>query len=194
MLPEVSGITEAPALTDTYFDHGKAVHGYTLMLTGADGTASAAEAATSVTTDGSLRMVGVDYKAQEDARQFAWDKDGARLTIHAKTSLDLDREATSDSMLVVTMRVDAPRNTDAWAGMGCGKNCEGHVVLGAPLGKLKPGQWTRLGIPLRCFRAHGVDMHHIDQPFVLEAGKGTQLGITSVALGNQADQVIDCPR
>jgi beta-glucosidase len=194
MLPEVSGITEAPAPTDSYLDHGKAVHGYALVLAGADGVASTAEAATSVTTDSSLRMTGVDYKAQEDARLFAWDKDGARLTIHAKAPLDLDREATGDSMLIITLRVDASPKADAWAGMGCGKDCEGRVVLGAQLGKLKPGQWTRVGIPLRCFRAHGVDMHHIEQPFVLEAGKGARLAIASVALGNQVDQVVDCPR
>ncbi|XRD78038.1 exo 1,3/1,4-beta-D-glucan glucohydrolase [Dyella halodurans] len=193
-LPEESGITEAPAPTDNYVEHGKPVRGYTLMLTGADGAASAAEAATSATTDGSLRMTGVDYKAQEDARQFVWNKEGARLAIQAKTPLDLDREATSDTLLVVTLRVDALAKTGAWASMGCGKHCGGHIELGAQLGKLKAGQWTRLGIPLRCFRALGVDMHHIDQPLVLEAGKGTQLGIASVALGNQADQTMDCPR
>jgi beta-glucosidase len=190
----VSGITEAPASTDSYIDHGKAVHGYALVLVGADGAASTAEAAISAATDGSLRMTGVDFKAQEDARQFVWDKDGARLAIHAKAPLDLDREATSDAILVLTLRVDAAPNPNAWAGMGCGKGCEGQVALGAELAKLKPGQWTRMGIPLRCFRAHGVDMHHIEQPFVLDAGKGARLSIAGVALGNQPDQLVDCPR
>jgi beta-glucosidase len=37
-------------------------------------------------------------------------------------------------------------------------------------------------------------MRHIVDPFVIEAGKGTRLAISRVALGTNADRVIECAK
>jgi beta-glucosidase len=78
--------------------------------------------------------------------------------------------------------------------MGCGAGCKGRVALGPTLAALPTGAWTRIGVPLKCFRTAGADMHRIDQPFVWGAGAGSSVALARVALGTDADQVVDCAR
>lgn len=191
-LPEVSGITGEQIPVGNYLERGKAVHGYTFTLVDAKGASVTGDVAPAATPDGSLHMVALDYKAQEDARRFTWQGDKAQLSIRARTPLDLDRETNGDVLLVTTLRVDTSPSKDAWIGMGCGKGCEGHVALDKALATLAPGQWVRVGVPLKCIRAAGADMHHIDQPFAWGAGKGTDVALSRVSLGTDVDKVVDC--
>jgi beta-glucosidase len=193
-LPEVSGITGQQIPTGIYLDRGKAVHGYAVTLTGADGATASADVSPAKTSDGSLDMSAIDFKAQEDARRFVWNNGKAQLAVQAKSAIDLDRETNGDVMLVTTLRVDALPAQDAWIGMRCGVGCQGHVAIGPQLAKLPPKQWVRIGVSLKCFRAAGAKMHHVDQPFVMGAGKGTELAIARTALGMDVDQVIDCAK
>lgn len=192
-LPEVSGIRGEQIPVGNYLDRGKAVHGYAFTLVGANGGVATGDVSPAITADGSLHMAALDYKAQEDARRFQWQADGAQLSIRARAPLDLDRETNGDVLLVTTLRVDAHAR-DAWIGMGCGATCTGHVSLDASLSRLPVGQWTRVGVPLKCFRAAGADMHHIDQPFAWGAGRGTDIAIARVSLGTDVDVAVDCKR
>ncbi|MEW9622797.1 glycoside hydrolase family 3 protein [Rhodanobacter geophilus] len=189
-LPEQSGISGHVVRVDDYLEKGKAVSGYTLSLAGADGRRVAAVATPAATADGDLRMTALDYKAQEDARRLAWSGGPAALTLASATPLDLSRQANGDVMLVATLRMEAQGAQPAWIGMGCGHDCRGRVALDRPPGQAR---WQRVGIPLKCLRAAGADMHHITEPFVLEAGKGTRLAVSGVALGTTADRVLECP-
>jgi beta-glucosidase len=186
-LSEVSGISGEQIPIGNYLDRGKAVHGYRFTLVDAHGASMTGDVSPATTPDGSLHMAALDYKAQEDARRFSWSGDNAQLAIHARAPLDLDRETNGDVLLVTTLRVDAMPTQNVWIGMG-----QGHVPLARTLAKLPPGQWVRVGVPLKCFRAAGADMHHIDQPFAWGAGKGTDVAISRVALGTDVDQVVDC--
>jgi len=186
-LSEVSGISGEQIPIGNYLDRGKAVHGYRFTLVDTRGASMTGDVSPATTPDGALHMAALDYKAQEDARRFTWNSDNAQLAIHARTPLDLDRETNGDVLLVTTLRVDAMPTQNVWVGMG-----KGHVPLANTLAKLPPGQWIRVGVPLKCFRAAGADMHHIDQPFAWGAGKGTDVAISRVALGTDVDQVVDC--
>lgn len=193
-LPEASGISGEQLPVGSYFDRGRAVRGYAFSLTGADGVVAAGDVSPATTADGSLRMTSLDYKAQEDSRRFSWNKGGAEVAIRAQTPIDLDRQTNGDVLLITTLRVDALPGRDAWIGMGCGNACQGRVALGAPLAALPQGQWTRIGVPLKCIHAAGADMHHIDRPFVLSASQGTALTILRVVLGTDADVIVDCAK
>lgn len=186
-LSEASGISGEQIPIGNYLDRGKAVHGYSFTLVDTHGASMTGDVSPATTPDGALHMAALDYKAQEDARRFSWSSDNAQLSIHARTPLDLDRETNGDVLLVTTLRVDAMPTQNVWIGMG-----QGHVPLAKTLAKLPPGQWIRVGVPLKCFRAAGADMHHIDQPFAWGAGKGTDVAISRVALGTDVDQVVDC--
>ncbi len=191
-LPEVSGITGEQIPVGSYLDRGKAVHGYAFSLVDAKGASITGDVSPVTTPDGSLHMAALDYKAQEDARRFTWQADNAQLSIHARTPLDLDRETNGDVLLVMTLRVDALPAQNVWVGMGCGGACQGRVALSKTLSTFAPGQWVRMGVPLKCFRTAGADMHHIDQPFMWGASKGADMAISRVALGTDVDQVADC--
>lgn len=193
-LSEASGISGEQIPVGNYLDRGKSVRGYTFRLLGADGVAVVATTSQAGAGDGSLRMSALDYKAQEDARRFEWKKSGAELTIQSRAPFDLDRQTNGDVLLVTTLRVDALPGKDAWIGMGCGAGCKGRVTLGPTLAALPTGAWTRIGVPLKCFRAAGADMHRIDQPFVWGAGAGSSVALARVALGTDADQVVDCAK
>ena len=192
-LPEASGITGEQIPVGNYLERGKPVHGYTFTLQGANGAAVPGDVSPAQTADGALRMAALDYKAQEDARRFSWNDDGARLAISARAPMDLDRETNGDVLLVATLRVDALPGGHAWIGMGCGKGCQGRVDVGPQLARLG-GQWVRVGVPLKCFRKAGADMHRIEQPFTLAAGKGAQLALFRAALGTDVDQVMECAK
>ncbi|WP_426662093.1 glycoside hydrolase family 3 N-terminal domain-containing protein [Rhodanobacter aciditrophus] len=187
-LPEQSGVSGDEVRVDDYLEKGKATRGYALALTGADGKALEPEATPAATADGSLRMTALDYKAQEDARRLDWTG-AASFSLAAASPLDLDRQTNGDVMLVATMRLDAQGAQPAWIGMRCGHDCRGRVALG---GVPAATGWQRVGIPLKCLRAAGANMRHIVEPFVIEADKGTQLAISRVALGTNADRVIEC--
>ncbi|BFI94760.1 MAG: exo 1,3/1,4-beta-D-glucan glucohydrolase [Rhodanobacter sp.] len=190
-LPEQSGVSGDEVLADDYLEKGKATHGYALELTGADGATVQPVATPAATADGSLRMTALDYKAQEDARRLAWTGGTAAFSLAAASPLDLDRQTNGDVMLLATMRIDAHGAQPAWIGMRCGRDCLGRVALDAAP---KAASWQVVGIPLKCLRHAGADMHHIVDPFVIEAGKGTQLDIARVALGTNADRVLACTR
>lgn len=193
-LPEVSGISGEQIPVGNYLERGKPVHGYIFTLTGANGGATPGDVSPVSTADGALRMTALDYKAQEDARRFTWSKGDAQLTISARAAMDLDRETNGDVLLITTLRIDSLPGKDAWIGMGCGKGCQGRVELGPQLAGLAPGQWLRIGVPLKCFRKAGADMHHIEQPFAWGAGKGAEVAISRAALGTDADQVMECAK
>jgi len=191
-LPEVSGLSGAQVPAGVYFERGRAVRGYALGLYGADGARAGGDVSPAATADGALRESALDYRAQEDARRFAWSKDRARLALAARKPLDLDRETNGDVLLVSTLRVDAVSPQGAWLGMGCGAGCGGRVALGGQLAALPKGQWLRVGVPLKCFRAAGVDMRRVDVPFEWVAGPGTAIALSRVALGTNVDRTLDC--
>ena len=193
-LPEVSGIHGEQIPVGNYFERGKAAHGYAVSLVGADGDIVSGDVSSAATGDGSLRMHAIDYRAQEDSRNFAWSDARATLAVRAQSPLDLDRQTNGDVLLVTTLRVDQLPGAQAWVGLGCGEGCQGRVALGPQLSALPHGQWTRIGVPLKCFRAAGADMHHIERPFELGAGAGSALTVFRVVLGTDADQVVRCPK
>ena len=188
-LPEQSGVSGDTVRVDDYLEKGKATDGYTLSLAGTDGKAVVVTATPAATADEDLRMTALDYKAQEDARRLDWRSGHASLTIASARPLDLSRQANGDVMLVATLRVDAQGAQPAWIGMGCGHDCRGRVELDSASAQ---AHWQRIGVPLKCLRAAGANMHHVTEPFVLGAGKGTRLSIASAALGTNADRVLDC--
>lgn len=104
------------------------------------------------------------------------------------------RETNGDVFVIATLRVDAlPAGTGIAAGAGCGDGCRGEVQIGDALAGLPRGQWTRLGIQLRCLRVAGADTGKLSVPFALRGSTGLRLSLSQVALGTDFDQRVDCP-
>ena len=98
-------------------------------------------------------------------------------------------------MLVLTLRPEVIPATHIALGAACGDGCSAQLPLGPTLAKLPVGQWTTLGVPLKCLAAAGADVTRLDRVFSLESDGKLQLSLSKVALGalNEATHVLDCP-
>jgi len=195
-LPELSedpGIDPDSSRTNTWFEHGVATTGLTLRLVGADDVAMDVIHPMARTGDGSLEMAAINHERQEGARVFAFFAP-ATVQLRANAPLDLGRETNGDVFVVAELRVDAlPDDGQAFLAAGCGEGCGGEVAIGEALARLPKGEWTRLGVQLKCLRAAGADTSRLDVPFALRAGAGAKIALTRVAAGTTFDHRAECP-
>lgn len=192
-LSEDPGIDPDAARTNTWFEHGVATTGLTLRLVGGDGNAMDIVHPAAKTTDGTLEMTAINHERQEGARLFAWAGD-ATVQLRANAPIDLARETNGDVYVVATLRVDAlPAGGKVAAIAACGAGCGGEVAIGDALAQVPKGEWTRLGIQLKCLRVAGADTARLDMPFALRAQAGTRIALTRVAASTDFDQRVDCP-
>jgi len=193
-LPEDPGMPLTGARAGVYLDRGKAEPGLSMQLVGVDGAATTVSANAGASTDGSVRMRGLDYQAQEDARSVAWTgQSTGALRLHADAPMDLDRETNGDVLLITTLRIDALSPAGSRIAMACGEGCRGELAIGSQLARLPRQTWQRLGVPLKCFRAAGADMRRLDTPFAWTSGAGERVAFARVALGTVADHLLSCP-
>jgi len=192
-LPEDSGIDPDAVRTNLWFDRGSATTGLTLRLVGADGDAMDVVHPNAATGDGSVAMTAINTDVQDGARRFAFKGDGA-VELRSNTPVDLVRETNGDVFVVATVRVDAlPAGAQASIGAGCGEGCKGDVPVGDALAKLPKGEWTRLGVQLKCLRVAGADTGRLDMPFTLRGSDGVQLALSKVTASTDYDHKVDCP-
>lgn len=192
-LSEDPGINPDDARSNLWFDRGVSSTGLTLQLAGADGTSMDVIHPQAKTSDGTLTMRAINTSIQEGARQFDFAGD-AMVLLHANAPLDLTRETNGDIFVIATLRIDALPNAAniAW-GVGCGDNCRASIPVGEALSTLPHGQWTRLGVQLRCLRVAGADTSKLAVPFALRGSAGVQISLSQVTLGTDYDQRVDCP-
>jgi beta-glucosidase len=196
-LPEVSGLVGKLFPTGLYMVHGKAVGHLQMMMSGVSGQPRTVSSVPAQSADGALRIKGIDYKAQEDARLIQWKAPGGAFSLHADKPLDIKRQSDGDVMLVMTMRVDdVPASGKVTLGMTCAKGSPCKQValpFRAALASLTHHQWMTVGLPLKCFHKAGADMTSIAAPFVLKSNAAMQLGLSKVQLASHADTVLPCP-
>ena len=192
-LPEDPGIDPNAFAGNTWFDRGVPTTGFTLRLVGGDGNAMDVVHPAAKTADGTLEMSAINTEVQEGGRLFSWSGPGT-VQVLSNEALDLSRETNGDVLVVATVRVDAPPS-DGKATLlaGCGEGCSGRMEIGDALARLPRGEWTRLGVPLKCLRLHGADTGKLDVPFALQAGAGAKLALSQVVASTDFDHKVDCP-
>ena len=73
-----------------------------------------------------------------------------------------------------------------------GEGCGGELPVGDALAKLPRGEWMRVGVPLECLRAAGVDTGKLDVPFALRMGSGARIALARVAVGDGFEHEVGC--
>jgi beta-glucosidase len=192
-LPEDPGVAAEAAASNVLLAHGAPSQGVSVRLVGADGAATDAVGPAAATTDGSLALSAIDHERQEGARRLVW-KGPATLELRAGAPLDLTRETNGDVLLVATLRVDAlpAGGRIEWvAADAAGEPVA--VDVGAGIGALARGEWTRVGIKLKCLRGAGADMSKLVVPFAVRGDAGLDLSLSRVAVSTDADHRLDCP-
>ena len=191
-LPEESGVSAEDGKEAGYFARGVPGPGLRLVVTGADGRGADVLHPRVATPDGTLTLAAVDYQTQEGARLLTWTGNAtAELLSHSP--FDLARETNGDSLLLATLRVDAlPASNDVVLYAGCGEGCKAELPIGPWLATLPRGEWTTIGVPLRCLTAAGLDATRVSTPFALRAPAGLTLGLADVRTGTEAAHTLDC--
>ena len=194
-LPEVSGVTGEEGAAGVFFARGDTGSGIALRLEDRTGQGVTVTKVPEVLDGELLKVSGVDHLAQEDGRRLAWSGKGdAVVALQSHTALDLQRESNGDLMLLTTLRVDAAPSADAWLSVGCGTGCSARIAMTPTLAKLPVGQWTRVGVPLKCLAAAGADVGKLDRPWSLATAGAMTLSVSRVALGalNEAETTVAC--
>jgi beta-glucosidase len=130
--------------------------------------------------DPGVQLRGVDRRAQEDARGIAWSGAGAAW-IEATPATDISREATGELILMLDVRIDSPVGGEVRLGMN-----GGSVPVTGLLRALRPGDWQRLIVPLRCFARANVTMNAVTRPLVIRASGPLRLAISDVRIASAA--------
>ncbi|MBA0220058.1 glycoside hydrolase family 3 protein [Stenotrophomonas maltophilia] len=194
-LPEVSGVTGNEGATGVFFARGDAGAGMALRLEDGAGQGMTVISVPDALADDRLKITGVDHLAQEDGRRLAWSGQGeAVAALQSHTPLDLQREANGDLMLLTTLRVDVAPRGDAWLAVACGAGCSARIAIGPTLAALPVGQWTRVGIPLKCLAAAGAKVGALDRPWSVGTADAMTISVSRVALGalNEAETTLGC--
>ncbi|MBB6367227.1 beta-glucosidase [Xanthomonas sacchari] len=195
-LSEVSGLTGNEGAAGVFFARGAAGPGMALRLEGSTGQGVTVTRVPESLDGALLKVTGVDHLAQEDGRRLAWSgRREAVVALQSHTPLDLQRESNGDLMLVTTLRVDTAPQGQAWLTVGCGSGCTARVAIGPTLAALPVGQWTRVGVPLKCLAAAGADLGKLDRPWAVATAGTMTLSVSRVALGalNEAETTVACP-
>ena len=193
-LPEDSGIEGLQAPAGVYFARGQLAPGLSLKLEDGKGAATAVTTVPVALADNSLAVSAVDHERQEDARRFTWSgAQPASATILSDPAQELTRETNGDLLLVLTLRPDAvPASGSVTASAGAGT----PLPLRETLAKLPAGQWTTLGVPLKCFAVSGADVASLDTLLKLHSDAAATLSISRIAVGavSEAQHILACPQ
>ena len=145
-----------------------------------------------------LASRGVDYRAQEDARQLSWRGKGdanGRGLVSVQTQRQVDLTAlgqAADLSLAIIYRLDKKPSAPVLLAMGCGDNCGAQLDITKPLQKASIGTWQSLSIPLRCFTEKGLKASAVNAPFLLETNGAMGMSLTRIAVTTQ-NPVNSCP-
>jgi beta-glucosidase len=138
-----------------------------------------------------LASRGVDYRAQEDARQLSWrgkgDANGRGLaSVQTQRQVDLTALGkAADLSLALTYRLDKKPTAPVLLAMGCGDNCGAQLDISKPFQNATPGTWRTLSIPLRCFTENGLNAAAVNAPILLETNGVLGLSLTRIAVTAQ---------
>ncbi|KAF1687051.1 1,4-beta-D-glucan glucohydrolase [Pseudoxanthomonas broegbernensis] len=192
-LSEESGIEGLQAAPGVYFANAMLAPGLSMRLENAQHHAAQVTTVPTGLHDKSLVVTAIDHQRQEDARQFAWSGDSAAsVTIFAEPAQELSRETNGDLLLILTLRPDA---VPASGQIGISAGASAPLPLRETLAALPAGQWTTLGVPLKCFAVAGADVEALDVLARLQSDSAATLSLSRVAVGavNEAERILDCP-
>ncbi|MCH1516025.1 MAG: exo 1,3/1,4-beta-D-glucan glucohydrolase [Alphaproteobacteria bacterium] len=127
---------------------------------------------------------GIDYRAQEDARQLEWRGRGrATASIQTQRAVDFTSvQEVSDLSLKIFARVDKKPSSSVLLNMSCGDNCGGQVDISAILNAAEIGKWQDLSVPLSCFTDQGMNLKTVEAPMILETTGELTLSLTTIQL------------
>ncbi|ROQ29757.1 glycoside hydrolase family 3 protein [Gallaecimonas pentaromativorans] len=147
----------------------------------------------SVWQDGGLEVRNIDWRVQEDARQFVLAGD-SKISIRTTFVEDLRRFDPAKTVLTFAANLETlPKDGELALAMICQENCTKAVSL---QGQLHQGGWQRYQIPLSCFGLSAAQWGKVTSPFTLEVSKGARLSLADITIGEpqgKEAKTLSCP-
>ena len=135
--------------------------------------------------DGSISARAVDLSAQEDARQFTWNADGA-FVINGP-AVDLTKQLKDDWALMIDWRIDRPAIGPVQLSFG-----GAALDMTKAVRALSTGKAVQTRIPLRCFAQAGAKFAAVGAPIRMQAAKGLVATIRNVHIETTKESA-SCP-
>lgn len=135
--------------------------------------------------DGSISARAVDMSAQEDARQFTWNADGAFVV--NGPAVDLTKQLKEDWALLIDWRIDRAVTGPVMLSFG-----GAAVDIQKTMRALPTGQPAQTHIPLRCFADAGAKLDAVGAPIRMQAAKGLVATIRNVHIETTKESA-SCP-
>lgn len=193
-LSEESGVvTTGNSFDGTIIEKGDAAKPFAFYLGDSSNLNTPAAEFVSSSLGGTVTTRGVDFKAQEDAREITWNGSGkANAYIRSRRAVDLSAEG--NNVLSITWRMDEAPNGPMQLSMGCGDGCGAEIDITSLASSLPKGQWTTTQIPVACFTAKGLETSHVNQAFNLITSSKARLTLHAAALETTSKPLASCPK
>ena len=135
--------------------------------------------------DGAVSSRAVDMQAQEDARQFTWNADGAFVV--NGPAVNLTKQLDEDWALAIDWRIDRPATGPVILSFGGAALDLETIMRSSPTGTA-----LQTRIPLRCFADAGAKFDMVGAPIKMQAQKGLVATIRTVHIEAITNKVA-CP-
>ena len=135
--------------------------------------------------DGAISAAAVDLSAQEDARQFRWERAGA-VTINGP-AVNLLPQLNAGEALLIEWRIDRAVSGPVVATFAGASADLGDALRAAPAGTI-----IQTEVPLACFSKAGANFAAVGAPFRLAAPAGFAATIRNVRIA-QGGASTPCP-
>ena len=143
---------------------------------------------------GIVTLKGIDYQAQEDAREVTWSGQG-RGVFKVATDRPVDpgawKPGTPLAIEISWNVIQAPQGAFSLA-IGCGDGCAGRVRAENLMQAVEGNGWTRTIVPIACFVGNGWSSESLIEAFEFSTDTAATLAIESVSL-QAAPSGHDCP-
>ncbi len=194
VLSETSGvITTGSSFDGTIIEKGDAAKPFAFYLGDSSNLNTPAGEFISSSLGGTITTRGVDYKAQEDAREITWNGSGkANAYIRSRRSVDMSGDR--NRVLSITWRIDAAPEGPMQLSMGCGDGCGAEMDITNLVSNLPKGQWTETQIPISCFKTAGLETSHVNQALNLTTSSKARVTLHAATLKTASNPLISCPK
>ncbi|MGC9953161.1 MAG: glycoside hydrolase family 3 N-terminal domain-containing protein [Rhizomicrobium sp.] len=191
-LPEAAQTDVAAATFDTIVEFGRAALPWSLLLVDASGEKIAADPAPATVSSAALRVARGDRNKQEDTLIATWSGIGKASLVAAAAQPASFAKQTNDGMtLTMDLRVDTAPAMPVTLAMGSA-TALGKVDLTQALRAAHGKGWTKIAVPLTCFRNAGADMNVVALPMVLTSSGKLAVSLYSARVEMAAGQA-SCP-
>ena len=148
----------------------------------------------SSTKDNEISSEIIDGKVQEDTHRIKINKGTSGWFLTTKKPLNLVNEEQASGILTFDLRVNKKSEKPIIFTTVCGNKCNVSFDMQDFFGKLAIGNWTTIGIPLKCLKQNGVNLKKITAPMGILSDGNWEFDIGKVYLegGEGGKHIFPC--